>query len=192
LHVIPESDSQRVEDRITGKVGEVRFDMAEAFLSRGRRKSRQQIYHGLLIRLPSPRDVTGPILVRADAGLFQGWLSSKPNPGTAVYFNDAAFEDRFEVRALDPEEAERLLDPALRSVLITLGQGIARQVTGAFYDNELFLSLSRGKDSFEPGSLFQPLPNPARVRAVADDIDIIHEIIDRLDLERIYPSPPAR
>lgn len=190
LQLLPSFDSRAIEDRITGKIGQVVFDMAEANLLRRVGRSSSLVFRGLLIRVPSPRDVVGPILIRPGASAIEGGSSPESRPGKPVYIDDPDFEDRFEVRAMDMEEAVGVLDLAFRLMLADLCRGIGRLVAVGLYRNELFLVMPRSKDSFEPGSLFQPLPDPARLEAVADDIDVIYQVVGALNLHPLYPTAP--
>lgn len=195
LGLLPAFNRARLEDQVTGRHRDTDFAMVEVRLDKtsGRTKtggtSSRTAWRGLLLRIGVPMSFSGRILLQQDYGdlgnsLFQSLGGAKGMK--RVKFDDAAFEEAFEVYADDEGEAKKLLTPALLESLLLLKKAQRRQgMTAAFDQGQFFLALASKRNLFEIGSLFK---KPADVAEGLHDLlfeaTVAQRIIEVLHGER--------
>ena len=80
---------------------------------------------------------------------------------------DPEFESRFEVYAVEPEQAMMTVGANLRRALLDLRQ--AGRVFGYIGPEEVLIA-GWGRNRFEAGSMFRAIPGEERVRAMLQDV----------------------
>lgn len=187
--IIPNYDRSGLEDRWSGSANGVAFDMVEAHLeerkterdSHGHKStSHETVFRGLLLTLAYPRPFRGSVMLRNDLGRVVNWIRARLTTSESVEFDDQAFEWQYEVFADDVAEARQLLDPMLRQRILKLSE--EHRLTLAFDAGDLLLAIE-SSDRFEPSSFGHTLLDPERVRAMAADVGIVFDIVDRLNLK---------
>jgi hypothetical protein len=143
-----------------------RFALYEAVLVRGSGRSRHTVFSGQ-VHAWQRRDRSGSeIVIVPDRGIFNFF---KPIGGMerVRFDSDPEFERRFEVYAFEPEEALMVIGSDFRRALLELRQA-GRVFT--YIGPEEVLVAGWGRNRFEPGSMFRPIPGEERVRHMIEDV----------------------
>jgi hypothetical protein len=121
----------------------------------------------------------GTTVVRRDRGWFN-FLDHFGSKLQRVGLEDPKFERDFEVYGSDEVEARELVHPVFMERLLALETKFdGKRIRCGFQGGDLLIAVE-GRNRFEPGSMFQPLADPARVRAVINDIAEILRLIDSM------------
>ncbi|MGX6648170.1 DUF3137 domain-containing protein [Maricaulaceae bacterium MS644] len=197
--LIPNSDRRNFEDHFAGEAHGAEFELYEAHLKQ-RRRSKNRTYYvtvfrGVLIRIAFPRTVEGVTLITRDKGVFNA-LESFANKtfGKAgrkldrIGLVDPKFEKLFEVYGTDQVMARYLLTPTFMERLLELEKLLSGKNSRAVFDEALAPESGRGElliaaetgNNFEPGTLFKPLTDRARVETLHAEIKLIDDIIATL------------
>jgi hypothetical protein len=197
--MIPNSDRRSFEDHFAGEAHGAEFELYEAHLKQ-RRRSKNRTYYvtvfrGVLIRIAFPRTVEGVTLITRDKGIFNAFESfGKKTFGSAgrklerIGLVDPKFEKLFEVYGTDQVMARYLLTPTFMERLLELERLLSGKNSRAVFDEMLAPEAGRGElliaaetgNNFEPGSLFKPLTERARVESLYAEIELIDDIIATL------------
>lgn len=187
VKLVPSWDRSAYEDRVTGKRGGVPFEFFETHLeqkrttrdSKGRTRTKWvTVFRGQCLRFGFHKDFYGRTLVARDAGFFNrfGGVSGMK----IAKLEDPAFEKVFSVYTTDQVESRFLLTPDLMQRFVDLEDAFrGGNMRCCFVDGEILIAIENG-NMFEPGSLFTPLDNPARVRELLDDFSAIFHLIDAM------------
>jgi hypothetical protein len=211
--LIPNSDRRSFEDHFAGEAHGAEFELYEAELKQ-RRRSKNRTYYvtvfrGVLIRIAFPRTVEGVTLITRDKGIFNALESfGKKTFGSAgrklerIGLVDPKFEKLFEVYGTDQVMARYLLTPTFMERLLDLERLLSGKNSRAVFDEALAPEDGRGElliaaetgNNFEPGSLFKPLTDRARVESLYAEIKLIDDIIATLlkpaDFKQVDASAP--
>lgn len=167
------------EDKISGKAHGAEFILHEAHLERreGSGKNRKWVtkFRGQLLRIQFNKKFLGRTVVLRD----KGWLQrKKKNDMKRVGLVDPAFEKTFEAYGTDQVEARYLLTPTFMQRLVDLENSVeGKNIRFAFTGGQLLIAIETG-NRYEPGSMFEPLINPARTQNILDEIGAIFDVID--------------
>jgi Protein of unknown function (DUF3137) len=148
------------------------------------------VFHGQLIRVSFPKKFHGITVVRRDAGMFN-FLQRWGTELQRVAIGDSRLEKAFEVYSNDQVEARYLIHPVFMERLLALEtQFKGKKLRCAFEAGDLLIAIEGG-DRFELGSMFRPLDDIARARAIIADIAELMRLIDAvLTAERgVLPQP---
>jgi hypothetical protein len=199
--LIPNSDRRSFEDHFAGESHGAAFELYEAHLQQ-RRRSRRRTYYvtvfrGVLIRIAFPRTIEGVTLVTRDRGIFNAferWAKSAGRHGLArIGLPDPKFNSIFEVYGTDQVMARYLVTPSFMERLLELEDALRGRNVRAVFDEGLAEGEGRGEmliaaetgNLFEPGSLFTPMADRARIEALYRDFALVERIVDTV------LAPPA-
>ena len=181
MQLLPSCDRSSFQDCFNGDFRGCGFTFYEGHLER-RVKTKngsrwQTAFRGQLIRVEFPKKFQGVTIVRRDAGIFnilQRWTTSLQRVG----LGDGRLEKAFEVYSNDQVEARYLIHPVFMERLLTLEtQFKGKRLRCAFENGELLIAVEGG-DKFEIGTMFAPLDDIARARAIVTDLTGIMRVID--------------
>ncbi|MCA8901255.1 MAG: DUF3137 domain-containing protein [Hyphomonas sp.] len=191
LGLVPGWDRSKYEDLVTGTREGVDFELFEAHLeerrtstdSKGRTTTRWvTVFKGQCLKFSFDKRFYGRTLVTRDAGFFNRFGGGKGMTRAAL--EDPKFEKIFEVYTTDQVEARYLLTPDLMQELVDLEEAFhGGKLKCCFDGGELYITL-QGGDLFEPGSMYEPLDNPARVRELLNDFMAVFQIISATNANR--------
>lgn len=138
----------------------------EAVLVRGSGKSRHTIFSGQVYAWQRRARTNGEIVIVPDRGIFNFF---KPLSGMerVRFEGDPYFESKFEVYAFEPAQAAMTVGSDLRRALLELRQ--AGRVFGYIGPEDVLIA-GWGRNRFEAGSMFKPIPGDQRVRAMLEDV----------------------
>ncbi|MFN4224781.1 MAG: DUF3137 domain-containing protein [Hyphomonas sp.] len=196
--VVPGWDRSKYEDLLTGKRGEVDFELFEAHLEEKRTttdsKGRTQttwvtVFRGQCLRLDFHKTFYGRTLITRDAGFFNRFGGGKGMQRATL--EDPVFEKIFEVYTTDQVESRYLLTPDFMQKLVDLEKTFkGGKLKAAFEGGEMFITV-QGGNLFEPGSMFKPLDSADRVRDLINDFAAVFAIIDSVTFQRSRMPPQA-
>ncbi len=197
LGLVPTYDRSRFEDRLAGERNGVDFEFFEAELKRRKTETRNgrtstryvKVFAGQCLRFDFHKAFHGETLVTRDAGFFNRF-SGKAGMQRAM-LEDPAFEKAFEVFTSDQVEARFLLTPDMMERLMELERVFHGKGLRCAFSGEQMLVVVEGDNLFQPGSLFTPLEDPARLRRILDDFSIMFRLIDTAAAGR-RRAPAAR
>ena len=196
--VVPGWDRSSFEDLVTGKRGEVDFELFEAHLeekrtttdSKGRtRTTWVTVFRGQCLKLDFHKRFFGRTLVTRDAGFFNRFGGG--NGMQRAMLEDPVFEKIFEVYTTDQVESRYLLTPDFMQKLVDLETVFKGGKLKAAFDGGEMLITVQGGNLFEPGSMFKPLDSADRVRELLDDFAAVLRLIDTVTAGRARMPPPA-
>lgn len=187
LGLVPGFARSKFEDHFGGQHRGSSYDLYEAHLEQRRRDSKGRthystVFRGQLIKLHFPRAFLGTTIVRRDAGMFNifGGGASNGSKLERVGLTDPKFEQVFEVWGTDQVEARYLVHPVMMERLLELEQTLrGKRIRCAFEGGDLLIAVEGG-NLFEPGSLFEPLDDPARARRIVDDIASVIRVMEQV------------
>ena len=88
--------------------------MIDAHVQVRRKRSTDTVFDGLLFEIDVPANFSGRLIMGRDGGAvgnaLKGFFKDKFGKEKRVQFDHAAFEERYEVYARDPDEAYRLMN----------------------------------------------------------------------------------
>jgi hypothetical protein len=183
---------------VTGKRGEVDFELFEAHLeekrtttdSKGRaRTTWVTVFRGQCLKLDFHKRFFGRTLVTRDAGFFNRFGGG--NGMQRAMLEDPVFEKIFEVYTTDQVESRYLLTPDFMQKLVDLETVFKGGKLKAAFDGGEMLITVQGGNLFEPGSMFKPLDSADRVRELLDDFAAVLRLIDTVTAGRARMPPPA-
>jgi Protein of unknown function (DUF3137) len=186
LGLLPYHSSASFEDGLSGEIKGVPFQMTEAHLTKrtgtGKSKKTVTVFRGLLLSFPSGQ------LAEERAALCSAYAEGLDNEELPVVgIGDEAFDDDFQVCALDRESARRLFDSRARQAVRNLAsredfEGLRL----GFIDGDLIIAVNRKSDSFEVTHLGRQLADPGRVQTMVEQFAILFDVVDEFGLQ-----PPA-
>lgn len=198
IGVVPGWDRSKYEDLLTGKRGEVDFELFEAHLEEKRTttdsKGRTQttwvtVFRGQCLRLDFHKTFYGRTLITRDAGFFNRFGGGKGMQRATL--EDPVFEKIFEVYTTDQVESRYLLTPDFMQKLVDLEKTFkGGKLKAAFDGGEMFITV-QGGNLFELGSMFKPLDSADRVRELIADFAAVFGIIDSVTFQRSRMPPPG-
>ena len=180
-------DRQKFEDHMTGSRNGTPFEFFEAHLevkrvrhdAKGRTRTEWvTVFRGQCLRFQFQKEFLGRTLVARDAGFFDRFGNG--HGMKVAKLEDPKFEKIFTVHTTDQVESRYLLTPDFMQRLVDLEEVFhGGGLTCAFKDGEILITV-QGGDLFEPGSAFQPLDNPERIRELLDDFASVFHLIDSM------------
>jgi len=186
VKLVPSWDRSKFEDLVTGKRNGVDFELFEAHLEQRRQSSSKNsgpkwvtVFKGQCLRLDFHKQFYGRTLVTRDRGILNRFGGGGGLKRAAL--EDPRFEKIFEVYTSDQVESRFLLTPDLMQKLVDLEKTFhGGKLKCCFDDGEMLITV-QGGDLFEPGNMFTPLDNPARVRELLDDFVAVFDVIDAVN-----------
>ncbi len=189
--ILPGWDRENFEDLVTGKRGNVDFELFEAHLedkrtttdSKGRTQTEWvTVFRGQCLRFQFPKRFYGRTLITRDAGFFNRFGGG--GGLQRAILESPEFEKIFEVYTDDQVEARYLLTPDVMQKLTDIEEIFhGGNLKCCFTQGEMFVTVEGG-DLFEPGSMFVPLDNPERIRELLNDFAAIFHVIDAVTASR--------
>ena len=195
LGILPASQAVSAEDLLEGMHRGTGFRMAElsCYVRRqaapggASRRKAKRTWRGLVVEVDVPVTFSGPVILARDRGMISRWLGTGAGIDlTPVSFPDSEFSRTFEVYAADPDEAGRLITPALASSLVALSQARpGKALAGAFANGVFLLTIPLPRGFLEQGSLFQPADRLLdEIPAIVRELTLPHRVVDFLMGER--------
>ena len=183
LGLVPSYDRSNFEDWWNGQRFKCGFDLYEAHLEVKHHDKNGEhwstCFRGQVMRVAFPKKFLGTTIVRRDRGLFN-FLDRFGSSLKRIGLESSKFEHDFEVYGSDQVEARELVHPVFMERLLALEtQFSGKRIRCAFQEGDLLIAVE-GRNRFEAGSMFTPLADPKRVRAVIDDIAEILRLIDAM------------
>ncbi len=189
-----DSDQVVGGDRVSGIVGETPFRL-QVFELRARdagaappagprpEPASEPVYRGAWLEIGAHEDSTGTVhvLPRRNEDLlerFQRSLMTLPSDarGVPVQLGDAAFEERFAVRATDREAARRRLSPATRQRLLELAASSSGELRAVFAPDRTTLAFAIERAFLRVPASVHEL-SPEALRAWADDLRRVTDLV---------------
>ncbi len=190
LGLVPSYDRSKFEDHLVGTHKGVGFEFFEANLkerrtttSNGRTRTKYvTVFDGQCLRFDFHKRFFGETLVRRDAGWFNAFGGRSGMQRARL--EDPEFEKAFEVYTTDQVEARFLLTPDMMQTLVELERTFRGDKLRCAFSGEEMLVAVEGGDLFEPGSMFEPLDNPERVKELLMDFAAVFSLIERVSARR--------
>jgi hypothetical protein len=173
LRIVPDFDSVRADDEVSGTYDGLPVRIIEACLRRRQQKKSVVVFDGLFVAITLPRSLSGTTVVLTDRG---GWENFKARwrGGSleVVRLDDMEFEQRYEVYSTDQIEARALLTPAFMERFLGFATRSGFSLPGAIAEGStLVVALPKRMgtgDLFEPPAYWQPAGGAALVRLEND------------------------
>lgn len=188
LRLISGHSTARIQDGLEGEWRGVSYRMAEARLIQRRGRNRQETvaFHGVLMRVQSPKSMPTILFLR-ETGAMRGWLRERfalPAGMERLAFPDAEVESVFQVYTTDVAAAQAAITPAFGRTLLKLREdhpGARGYLTAAFDGAELLLVFRVSRDFLNlSGYDVDPADFADRCRAALEDLTMPRRVIDTL------------
>lgn len=175
------------EDYISGKIGEVPFEMCELKvreLSKVRNRY-NYVFRGIFLRASMKQKIPGSVLILPKAFrqyLFRTIKAFDLAGGEEVneVIVDERFKNRFDVYATRDAQPHLLLEPTIQERIAEYRESIGKEIYLSFIDNEIFLAVTEPKDILEP-FIFRSNVSFALVREFFEDIQLLLSIVQDFD-----------
>lgn len=153
----PHPDSYRAEDYIRGLVGEMGFEMGEAYVQEISPASNrlQLVFSGLFVHAVFNEPTQGRLAVwprhklRRYKRSVDAYISSSGRSADIEIMN-AGFRDTFAVYAHPGTKVAGILTPPMQDALLDFTTREQRDLYFAVHDRDLFIGLEHGYDLLEP------------------------------------------
>ncbi|WP_367718259.1 DUF3137 domain-containing protein [Nitratireductor sp. GISD-1A_MAKvit] len=180
--LLPFYKSAKLEDRISGHVNGVDFELCE-----GKFSKKESKWRALMLIFSFEKAFEGETSVVADTSWIGNAIESLRQKGQRVALESLEFEGRFEVYSTDQLEARYLLTPRFMERIMDLTERFNNKkgVALAFSDSQLLVAIRIGANArrFEIGNVFHEVRDGAeRARSLVAEIECITDIIEILNL----------
>jgi hypothetical protein len=153
----PHPDSYRAEDYIRGLVGEMAFEMGEAYVQEISPASNrlQLVFSGLFVHARFNEDVRGRLAVwprhklRRLKRSVDAYVGARGRSADVEILNPG-FREQFAVYAHPGTKIAAILTPPMQDALLDFKQREGRDLYFAVHDQDLFIGLEHGYDLLEP------------------------------------------
>lgn len=153
----PDPDSYRAEDYIRGLVGEMAFEMGEAYVQEISPASNrlQLVFSGLFVHAVFNESVQGRIAVWPRHGIrrlkrsVDAYIAQSGRSADVEIMNED-FKEVFAVFAHPGTKVAGILTPPMQDALLEFYNAEKRDLYFAVHDRDLFIGLEHGYDLLEP------------------------------------------
>ena len=153
----PDPDSYRAEDYIRGLVGEMAFEMGEAYVQEISPASNrlQLVFSGLFVHAVFNEVTQGQIAVWPRRGLrrlkrtIDAYIARSGRSADVEILNEG-FRETFAVFAHPGTKVAGILTPPMQDALLAFHRREERNLYFAVHDRDLFIGLEHGYDLLEP------------------------------------------
>jgi hypothetical protein len=159
------------------------------------------VFNGVFFVLSVPNRVTGRIQVLPDSAessmgflgkLVQKSLGSLFQGGTMVYMQEhPEFEKEFVVYSKDPEEAYRVLTPAMIQAIYDLRYKWNKKLRVSFIDNQIYVALSSTHDYFHP-DINKSVLDDNFLDEFYDELALCFAVVEDMSIEHTGTYNPPR
>ncbi len=185
----PHPDSYKAEDYIRGIVGEMAFEMGEAYVREISPASNriQLIFSGLFVHAVFNEDVRGRIAVWPSAQLrrlkrqIDHFVSSQDGAVAQVEIMNPGFREVFTVYAQRRSTVVKdILTPSMQDAILDFHRRTGRDLYFAVHNKDLFIGLAHDYDLLEP-HIFKTNIDYGLVRQFYEDITLMLGVISDFD-----------
>ena len=173
--LLPRHDSGHFEDHVRGRHAGADFDMREAKLTQKRGKRTKTVFQGCILSVDFHQPFHSTTVVLRDRGVLnRSKLAGLKRVGMA----SPKWENMFEAYGTDQVEARVKLDPGFMERLMALEESVdGKKLRFGFFDNRLHVVVETA-NRFEPGSMFKPLADPARMEQLIGEIEALMAVVE--------------
>ena len=183
----PHPDSYRAEDYIRGLVGEMAFEMGEAYVQEVSPASNrlQLVFSGLFVHAIFNEPTTGRLAVWPRHNLrrlkrsVDAYIGAEGRSADVEVMNDR-FRELFAVYAHPGTKVAGILTPPMQDALVTFYDRERRDLYFAVHNQDLFIGLEHGYDLLEP-HYFRSNVSFQLIRQFYTDIMLILTVIQDFD-----------
>lgn len=183
----PNPDTYHAEDYIRGRVGEMAFEMGEAYVREVSPASNKLliVFSGLFVHAIFGERTTGQIAVWPRTNLrrlkrtIDAYVSNGGRNADVEVMNPA-FRERFAVYAKAGTHVAGILTPPMQDALVALSRRQEQDIFFAVYNQDLFIGIAHDYDLLEP-SFWKSNTSFALVRQFYVDIVLTLETIQIFD-----------
>ena len=183
----PHPDSYRAEDYIRGLVGEMAFEMGEAYVQEISPASNrlQLVFSGLFVHAIFNEPTEGRLAVwprhhlRRLKRSVDAYIGSKGRSADVEILN-GQFRETFAVYAHPGTKVAGILTPPMQDALLAFYQREQRDLYFAVHDQDLFIGLEHGYDLLEP-RFFRSNLSFHLIRRFYADITLMLRVIQDFD-----------
>lgn len=186
--LLPRFTGAKLEDRISGRVGDVNFELCEGKLSRKDAK-----WRSIMLAYSFSKPFKGKTCVVADTDWIGNAIERLRQTGEKVRLENQEFEERFEVFSTDQLEARYLLTPRFMERILELTQHFnnKRGVALAFQESQLLITIRIGSMArrFEIGNVFGEVRDgKERAYKILAELNLVADIVSILGLAGSRPA----
>ncbi|WP_420459878.1 DUF3137 domain-containing protein [Neolewinella sp.] len=183
----PHPDSYRAEDYIRGLVGEMAFEMGEAYVQEISPASNrlQLVFSGLFVHAIFNEPTEGRVAVwprhhlRRLKRTIDAYISGQGRLADVEILNEQ-FRETFAVYAHPGTKVASILTPPMQEALLAFYQREQRDLYFAVHDRDLFIGLEHGYDLLEP-RFFRSNLSFQLIRRFYADITLMLRVIQDFD-----------
>ncbi|PPK84073.1 uncharacterized protein DUF3137 [Neolewinella xylanilytica] len=183
----PHPDSYRAEDYIRGLVGEMAFEMGEAYVQEISPASNrlQLVFSGLFVHAIFNEPTSGRLAVwprhklRRLKRSVDAYVGSNGRSADVEIMN-AGFSEIFAVYAHPGTKVAGILTPSMQEAILAFYEREQRDLYFAVHDQDLFIGLEHGYDLLEP-HFFRSNVSFQLIRKFYTDVMLILSVIQDFD-----------
>lgn len=186
----PHPDSYRAEDYIRGIVGEMAFEMGEAYVQEISPASNrlQLVFSGLFVHARFNEDVRGRVAVWPRSRLrrmkrsVDAFVGGRGRNADVEIMNEG-FRETFATYAQPGTKVHSVLTPPIQDAMLAMTRTQGRDLYFSVIDRDLFIGLEHDYDVLEP-HLFRSNVSFKLIRQFYGDIMLMLSIIEGFDQGR--------
>jgi len=190
-------DRYRVEDRLSGKIGETSVEISQVHAEERRRRRNSKghtqtyyvtIFKGIFMVADFHKNFSCTTRVLPDkaeklfGGLGKMLQGFRPfNNEHLIYLEDPEFEKEFVVYGTDQIESRYILSTSMLRRILDLKQDWKTEVRLSFLDNSVYLAIATPRDLFEP-NLKRSAVSREQIRRIVRELALCFDLVDDLNL----------
>ncbi|MEM1319974.1 MAG: DUF3137 domain-containing protein [Bacteroidota bacterium] len=181
------ADQYKGEDHISGRIGELKFELCELDVKEFSRVRNRlnYVFKGVFMHATITREVRGSVIILPKE--FKQYLSRSIKAATLrgahqVHSEilDAPFEEVFMTYASPNANLAGLLSSPMQNALAEYRQRTGKEIYLSFLKNEIYIAVTEHKDILEP-YIFQSNVSFDLVREFFEDINLLIGIVEDID-----------
>lgn len=186
-------DRYRGNDHIFGKLGKTQLEFSDLHVQYKTRQKNKTVWHtvfrGIFFTAGFKKHTKGELFVLPDSaerlfGTLGGFFQSINKAyGDLIRLDHPEFEKHFVVYGDDQIHARYILTHTLMEQILHLRRQAGVPIYLSFNDGQVYIAISYGKDSFEPG-LFRSLKEFGFIREFVEVLQLCIGVVEQFELNK--------
>jgi hypothetical protein len=174
------------EDYIRARYGDILFEQSDVLIQQSAGKSTVTIFQGrwMIFDFNKHFRTNFQIVQKGFPNAkHRRFFGTENSLFKKISMESEAFNEEFRVYAQNEHDAFYVITPAFMERLQNLAARNKGKLLFCFVRNRLHIAIHDGKDSFEPGSVFEPIDAQKAIRMACSEMGVVTRFINELSLD---------